>query len=220
MIKHISFAALVFGVALASLPAFAQTHYGRALNDGGMADDYSSATPAKPLYNSATPAAPATPHYGRALNDGGIADDCSSAGAASSCKNAKHDRPAANPAALWQAHERRRLLELLPRDAHLACLRAPLDGPFGGACKPKGPGGMPGPSFLPYVTRQSYPAGVAIMRRMIPDDLFDFVLIASRRARCLRAFRVQPVHPIGRVSPCYSAYCPPPSSWPFIFLPT
>ena len=82
MIKHITIgaAALAFGVALASVPAFAQTHYGRALNDGGMADDYSSATPAKPLYNSAKPAVPTAPHYGRALNDGGMADDYSSTG--------------------------------------------------------------------------------------------------------------------------------------------
>ena len=83
MKKHITtgVAALAFSVALACVPASAQTHYGKALNDGGMVDDYnSSATPAKPLYNSATPAAPATPHYGRALNDGGIADDYSSSG--------------------------------------------------------------------------------------------------------------------------------------------
>ena len=81
MIKHITIgvAALAFGVALASVPAFAQTHYGRALNDGGMADDYSS-TPARPLYNSATPAVPTTPHNGRALNDGGMADEYSSPG--------------------------------------------------------------------------------------------------------------------------------------------
>jgi hypothetical protein len=81
MIKHIAIgvAALAFGVALASVPAFAQTHYGRALNDGGMADDYGAA-PARPLYNSATPAVAATPHYGRALNDGGFADDYSGAG--------------------------------------------------------------------------------------------------------------------------------------------
>ena len=75
MKKHITIgvAALAFGVALASVPASSQTHYGKALNDGGMVDDYNSnATPAKPLYNSATPAAPATPHYGKALNDGGI----------------------------------------------------------------------------------------------------------------------------------------------------
>jgi hypothetical protein len=80
MIKHITIgaAALAFGVALASVPAFAQTHYGRALNDGGMADDYGAA-PARPLYNSATPAAPAAPHYGRALNDGGITDEPSAA---------------------------------------------------------------------------------------------------------------------------------------------
>src|SRR6202161_1544128 len=78
MIKHISIgvAALACGVALASAPASAQTHYGKALNDGGMVDDYNSnGTPAKPLYNSATPAAPATPHYGKALNDGGITDE-------------------------------------------------------------------------------------------------------------------------------------------------
>ena len=81
MIKHITIgvAALAFGVALAAVPAFAQTHYGKALNDGGMADDYGAA-PAKPLYNSATPAVPAAPHYGRALNDGGFADDYSSTG--------------------------------------------------------------------------------------------------------------------------------------------
>ena len=78
MRKHITIgvAALAFGVALASVPASAQTHYGKALNDGGMVDDYnSSATPAKPLYNSATPAATATPHYGKALNDGGLTDE-------------------------------------------------------------------------------------------------------------------------------------------------
>jgi hypothetical protein len=82
MVRHITVgvAALAFGVGLASVPAFAQTHYGRALNDGGMADDYSSATAARPLYNSATPAVPATPHYGRALNDGGMGDDYSSTG--------------------------------------------------------------------------------------------------------------------------------------------
>src|ERR1700690_3112127 len=77
MVKHITIgvAALAFGVAFASVPASAQTHYGKALNDGGLVDDYNSnATPAKPLYNSATPAAPATPHYGKALNDGGITD--------------------------------------------------------------------------------------------------------------------------------------------------
>jgi hypothetical protein len=82
MKKHITIgvAALAFGVALASVPASAQTHYGKALNDGGLVDDYnSSGTPAKPLYNSATPAAPATPHYGRALNDGGITDEPSAA---------------------------------------------------------------------------------------------------------------------------------------------
>ena len=88
MIKHITIgvAALAFGVALASVPAFAQTHYGRALNDGGMADDYSSAAPAKPLYNSATPAAPATPHYGKALNDGGLTDEPSAAQKAAAAK--------------------------------------------------------------------------------------------------------------------------------------
>ena len=78
MTKHITMgiAVLAFGVALASVPAFAQTHYGKALNDGGMVDDYnSSGTPAKPLYNSATPAAQATPHYGKALNDGGMTDE-------------------------------------------------------------------------------------------------------------------------------------------------
>ena len=82
MIKHITIgvAALAFGVALASAPASAQTHYGKALNDGGLVDDYnSSATPAKPLYNSATPGAPATPHYGKALNDGGLTDEPSAA---------------------------------------------------------------------------------------------------------------------------------------------
>ena len=60
MKKHITIgvAALAFGVAFASAPASAQTHYGKALNDGGLVDDYnSSGTPAKPLYNSATPAA-------------------------------------------------------------------------------------------------------------------------------------------------------------------
>jgi hypothetical protein len=82
MIKHITIgaAALAFGVALASVPASAQTHYGKALNDGGMVDDYNSnGTPAKPLYNSTTPAAPAAPHYGKALNDGGLSDEPSAA---------------------------------------------------------------------------------------------------------------------------------------------
>jgi hypothetical protein len=82
MTKHITMgiAALAFGVAFASVPASAQTHYGKALNDGGMVDDYnSSATPAKPLYNSTTPAAPAAPHYGKALNDGGMTDEPSAA---------------------------------------------------------------------------------------------------------------------------------------------
>lgn len=89
MIKHITIgvAALAFGVAFASVPALAQTHYGKALNDGGMVDDYnSSATPAKPLYNSVTPAAPATPHYGKALNDGGITDEPSAAQKAAAAK--------------------------------------------------------------------------------------------------------------------------------------
>ncbi len=78
MKKHIiiGVAALAFGAALASVPASAQTHYGKALNDGGMVDDYNSnGTPAKQLYNSASPAAPATPHYGKALNDGGLPDE-------------------------------------------------------------------------------------------------------------------------------------------------
>jgi len=87
MIKHITIgvAALAFGVAFASVPAFAQTHYGKALNDGGMSDDY-SATPAKPLYNSTTPAAPVTPHYGKALNDGGLTDEPSAAQKAAAAK--------------------------------------------------------------------------------------------------------------------------------------
>jgi hypothetical protein len=89
MKKHITIgvAALAFGVALASVPASAQTHYGKALNDGGMVDDYnSSGSPAKPLYNSATPAAPATPHYGKALNDGGLPDEPSAAQKAAAAK--------------------------------------------------------------------------------------------------------------------------------------
>jgi hypothetical protein len=82
MIKHITMGvtALAFGVALASVPASAQTHYGKAANDGGLVDDYNSnGTAAKPLYNSASPAAPTTPHYGKALNDGGITDEPSAA---------------------------------------------------------------------------------------------------------------------------------------------
>jgi len=82
MIKTITIgvAALAFSVALACVPASAQTHYGKALNDGGLPDDYnSSGTPAKPLYNSATPAAPTSPHYGKALNDGGLPDEPSAA---------------------------------------------------------------------------------------------------------------------------------------------
>jgi hypothetical protein len=89
MKKHITIgvAALAFGVALASVPASAQTHYGKALNDGGLVDDYNSnGTPAKPLYNSATPAAPATPHYGKALNDGGITDEPTAAQKAAAAK--------------------------------------------------------------------------------------------------------------------------------------
>jgi hypothetical protein len=89
MLKHITIgaAALAFGVAFASAPASAQTHYGKALNDGGMVDDYNaSATPARPLYNSATPAAPAAPHYGKALNDGGITDEPSAAQKAAAAK--------------------------------------------------------------------------------------------------------------------------------------
>src|ERR1700684_4138674 len=100
MIKHISIgvAALAFGVALASAPASAQTHYGKALNDGGMVDDYnSSATPAKPLYNSATPAAPATPHYGKALNDGGIIDDARPAQRAAAKAQTKKDQAQTPP---------------------------------------------------------------------------------------------------------------------------
>ncbi len=44
MKKHITIgvAALAFGVALASVPASAQTHYGKAPNDGGLVDDYNS----------------------------------------------------------------------------------------------------------------------------------------------------------------------------------
>ena len=45
-----------------------------------MVDDYNSTgAPAKPLYNSASPAAPVTPHYGKALNDGGMTDEPSAA---------------------------------------------------------------------------------------------------------------------------------------------
>lgn len=80
MTKHITIGvtALALGVALACAPASAQTHYGRALNDGGLPDE-PSAPPPKSLYNSATPAAPAAPHYGRALNDGGLPDEPSAA---------------------------------------------------------------------------------------------------------------------------------------------
>ena len=107
MKKHITIgvAALAFGVALASVPASAQTHYGKALNDGGLVDDYnSSGTPAKPLYNSATPAASATPHYGKALNDGGLTDEPSAAQKAAARKrrpgrfsSSKHRRTMARP---------------------------------------------------------------------------------------------------------------------------
>ena len=82
MKKHIAIGAatLALGAALACVPASAQTHYGKAPNDGGLVDDYnSSGAPAKPLYNSATPAAPSTPHYGKALNDGGLTDEPSAA---------------------------------------------------------------------------------------------------------------------------------------------
>ena len=89
MKKHITIgvAALAFGVAFAAAPASAQTHYGKALNDGGMVDDYNSTgAPAKPLYNSASPAAPVTPHYGKALNDGGLTDEPSAAQKAAAAK--------------------------------------------------------------------------------------------------------------------------------------
>jgi hypothetical protein len=67
MKARITIAALAFGAALASVPAFAA---GRAANDGGPVD-VTAPAPSKPVYNSA--AAPV--HYGRALNDGGIVDN-------------------------------------------------------------------------------------------------------------------------------------------------
>jgi hypothetical protein len=67
MKTRIIIAALAFGAALASVPAFAA---GRAPNDGGLVD-VTAPAPSKPIYNSA-----ATPvHYGKALNDGGIVDN-------------------------------------------------------------------------------------------------------------------------------------------------
>jgi hypothetical protein len=62
----ISVAALAFGVALASAPAFAQAHIGKGLDDGGLVDVPNTPAP-KQLYNSVPPA-PA--HYGKGLNDG------------------------------------------------------------------------------------------------------------------------------------------------------
>jgi hypothetical protein len=70
----IGIAALAFGVALASVPAFAQ-HVGRNLNDGGLVDA-PSAPATKTLYNTA---APAVPHFGKGLNDGGQVDQPSAA---------------------------------------------------------------------------------------------------------------------------------------------
>ncbi len=75
----ISVAALAFGVALTSAPAFAQFaqvgHVGKSLDDGGLVD-LPPAPATKQLYN-AVPPAPA--HYGKALNDGGIVDTPSAA---------------------------------------------------------------------------------------------------------------------------------------------
>jgi hypothetical protein len=72
----ISVAALAFGVALISAPAFAQVgHIGKSLDDGGLVD-LPPAPATKTLYN-AVPPAPA--HYGKALNDGGIVDTPSAA---------------------------------------------------------------------------------------------------------------------------------------------
>jgi hypothetical protein len=70
----ITAAAVVFGAALASVPAFAQQahpHYGKSVDDGGMIDE-PPAPARKPLYNSA--AAPSTQHYGKGLDDGGLVD--------------------------------------------------------------------------------------------------------------------------------------------------
>jgi hypothetical protein len=72
----ISVAALAFGAVLAAAPAFAQqaqSHYGRAVDDGG-AVDAPSAPAAQPLYNSVPQQTPSTAHNGRALNDGGTPD--------------------------------------------------------------------------------------------------------------------------------------------------
>jgi hypothetical protein len=102
MIKHITIGvtALAFGVALASVPASAQTHYGKAANDGGLVDDYNSnGTPAKPLYNSATPAALWQGSQRRWHNRR------AERGATRRDESADQDGSAANPAALWQALE-------------------------------------------------------------------------------------------------------------------
>jgi hypothetical protein len=70
MKTHTIITALVFGAALASGPAFAQVHNGKALNDGGMVDAPSTPAP-KTIYNSV---APASVHYGKGLDDGGMVD--------------------------------------------------------------------------------------------------------------------------------------------------
>lgn len=70
MKMHITAAAVTVGVMLASVPAFAQQHYGRNPNDGGIVD-VTAPPSSKPIYNVATPA---PVHYGRNYNDGGIVE--------------------------------------------------------------------------------------------------------------------------------------------------
>jgi hypothetical protein len=77
-------AALAFGAALATAPAFAQQaqpNSARPLNDGGSVNVPSTPAPKqtqqKQLYNS-TAAAPAA-HLGRPVDDGGMVDEPSGA---------------------------------------------------------------------------------------------------------------------------------------------
>ena len=70
--------ALTLGVALAALPAFAQSAYqypiGRNANDGGMVAGAVNTNPSRQYYNYAA-SQPTDYHYpiGRAANDGGMA---------------------------------------------------------------------------------------------------------------------------------------------------
>jgi hypothetical protein len=76
MKMRITLGVATLAFALASVPAFAQQHIGRGLNDGGVVDVTAAPAASKTLYNST---APVTPHVGRGLNDGGQVESPSSA---------------------------------------------------------------------------------------------------------------------------------------------